>query len=78
MNKGFDITRMSRATTKAFDRVDKATVTPTTDKDLELMSYMKLTPEKFSALVSEFGISVVEPYIREMEMKKLRKAGQNG
>ena len=66
---------VSTATKKAFDRVGKATETIPSDN--EVANYMKLTPEDFATLVGEYGMSAVEPYIRQMEMKQLRMRGKH-
>jgi hypothetical protein len=67
---------VSKATSKAFDRVGKAA--EPTRQDNEVANYMKLTPSDFASLVSEFGMAAVEPYIRQMEMRRMRERGNHG
>lgn len=77
MAKGLNLDRISKATRSAFDRVGQATISSKVNPEVDLITYMKLKPEHFASLVSEFGMSAVEPYIREMEMKLARR-GANG
>jgi hypothetical protein len=70
------VDRTSKATKAAFGRVGNLTKSSTADN--EVADYMKLTPSDFAKLVSEFGMPAVEPYIRQMEMRRLRERGNHG
>ena len=73
MKTGFDkaAQRHERALDAAFARIDKVVGMP----DEDMIFYEHLQPDELEAIRQHYGDVVLQTYIKDMELKRLKEGG---